>query len=179
MTKRWSTLIVYFASLLVAAPSLCAQAIHTADRTTRIQAGVGVLALNPDYTTGSVIGLSAWGDYDFSKYVGAEISTHFQEFITPGDITENSYMLGPRFTYRRKKLTVYAKAMVGRATITNQQFNLSSSYNMYAFGGGLEYKIAQKFNLRVIDFEQQEWTSFKPNTLAPTAITLGVSYIIH
>ena len=174
MLKKWSSLIVGFASLLLAVPSLHSQAVHTADRTTRIQAGVGVLALNPDYTTGNVIGLSAWGDYDFSKYIGLEASAHFQEFITPGDITENSYLIGPRFMYRRKGLTAY-----GKATITNQQLDLSSSYNIYAFGGGLEYRIVRKLNLRIVDFEQQEWTSFQPHTLAPAAITIGVSYIIH
>ena len=137
------------------------------------------MVLNPDYTDAKVVGISAWGDYDFSKYVGAEISTHFGDLITSTDIAEDSYMIGPRFPYRRKNLTAYAKALVGRGTITNQLYNLSSSYNIYAFGGGLEYRFARKFNVRIVDFEQEEWPSFQPHTLAPAVVTFGVSYIIH
>lgn len=179
LTKKWSSLIVIVASLLAAVPSLHAQAVYTAQRTTRIQAGFGFLSLNPDYRPGTIIGVSVWGDYDFSKYVGAEISTHFGEFITPDDISENSYMIGPRFIYRHRALTGYGKALVGRATISNLRYNLSSSYNLYALGGGLEYRLARRFNVRLIDFEQQEWPSFQPHTLAPTVVTFGVSYSIH
>src|SRR5450631_1619730 len=130
MKKMWFSLFFCFASLLVVVPSLNAQAVYTAEQKTRIQAGGGIAILQPDYTLGNVIGFSGWADYDFSKWVGVEFSAHLGEFITPGDITENSYMIGPRVTYRRHKFTVYGKALVGRATITNQNFNLSSSYNI-------------------------------------------------
>lgn len=179
MRKMWSRLVLGFSTLLVCTPLFHAQASYTAERKTRIQAGAGVMALNPDYTDGNVIGFSAWGDYDFSKWVGVEIGAYLGEFITPGDITENSYFVGPRLTYRRKKATVYGKLMVGRATITNQQFNLSSSYNILAYGGGLEYRLLRKINLRVIDFELQTWPDIKPNSLSPMAITIGASYIIR
>lgn len=179
MKKMWFSLVVCFASLLVLVPSLNAQAIYTADQKTRIQVGGGALALSPDYAPGRVIGFSAWGDYDFSKYIGVEVSTHFGEFITPNDLTENSYMIGPRFSYRRHKLTLYGKALVGRATITNQDTNGSSTFNAYAFGGGVEYRILRKINIRAIDFEQQRWLDFGQNGLTPTAISIGASYIIH
>ena len=88
-------------------------------------------------------------------------------------------MIGPRFFYRHRGLTAYAKALGGRATITNQNYNLSSSYWMYAFGGGLEYRVFRKFNIRIVDFEQQQWPDFWPHSLGPAAATFGVSYIIH
>ena len=160
-------------------PSLGAQATYTANQRNRIQVGAGFAALVPDYTPGTILGFSGWADYDFSRYVGVEFSTHLGEFITPGDISENSYTLGPRFSYRHARLTVYGKALVGRATITNLNFNLSSSYNIYAFGGGLEYRLLHKINVRVIDFEHQQWPDFTPHALSPSAVTIGVSYIIH
>ena len=179
MKKMWSSLFFFCASLLVVVPSLNAQAAYTAEQKTRIQAGGGAAIISPDYTEGNVIGFSGWADYDFSKYVGVEFSTHLGEFITPGDLTENSYLIGPRLTYRRHKFTFYGKALVGRATITNQDLNQSSSFNVIAFGGGVEYRILRKINIRLIDFEQQQWPDFKPNALSPTAATIGVSYIIH
>src|ERR1700722_7194852 len=100
MKKMWSCLILSFASLLAVAPPLHAQALYTAEQKTRIQVGAGAAIINPDYTEGNMIGFSAWSDYDFSKWVGVEVMTHLGEFITPGDITENSYLVGPRLTYR-------------------------------------------------------------------------------
>jgi hypothetical protein len=179
MKNMWCSLIVCFASLLVVVPSLHAQAVYTAEQKTRIQVGGGMLALNPDYTTGYVIGFSAWGDYDFSKWVGVEVSSHFSEFITPGDTTENSVLVGPRVTYRRQKLTAYGKALVGRATITNQDNGNSSTYNIIAYGGGVEYRLFRKINIRAIDVELQNWPDFLPHSLSPMAISIGASYIIH
>lgn len=179
MRTTWSSLLFCAASLLVVAPVANAQAVYTADSTTRIQAGAGLMGLNPDYAASPIYGLSAWADYDFSKYLGVELAAHLGEFITPGDITENSYFVGPRIIYRRHKLTGYGKLMIGRATITNTAYDLSSSYNVYAYGGGIEYKLLRKINLRVVDFEKQSWPDFKPNALSPVAITIGASYIIH
>ena len=137
------------------------------------------MSLTPDYAQGTIRGFSAWADYDFSKHIGIEASAHFGEFITPGDVSENSYFIGPRFSYRRHRLTVYGKALIGRATITNLDTNGSSSFNAYAFGGGVEYRILRKINIRVLDFEQQKWPDFGQNGLSPVALSIGASYIIH
>ena len=88
-------------------------------------------------------------------------------------------MIGPRFMYHRRKFTVYGKLLVGRTTITNQDYNLSSSYNAYAFGAGLEYRATRKLNIRAFDVEMQKWPDFEPNTLSPVAMTIGASYIIR
>jgi hypothetical protein len=140
---------------------------------------VGYLFLKPDYVNTNIQGVSFWGDYDFLKHVGVEASVHIGSIITPSDIDENSYMVGPRFMIRRHKFTGYAKFIFGRATITNTDYNLSSSYNAYAYGGGLEYRATRKINVRVLDFEYQQWPNFEPNTLSPIAITVGAAYIIH
>ena len=176
--KRYS-LILCFATLLVLIPSLHAQAIFTSARESRIQAGAGLLYLQPDYVNSNIKGVSLWGDYDFLGFVGAEVSAHVGSIITPADIAEDSYMVGPRVMYHRRKITAYGKILVGRATITNQDYHLSSTYNAYAFGGGLEYRVTRKLNVRAVDIEVQKWPNFEPNTLSPVAITIGASYIIR
>ena len=179
MRKIWSSLTLGLASLLACVPSSHAQAVHTADRNTRIQAGLGVMYLSPDYGDHNIAGFSGWADYDFSKWVGVEIGAHLGEFSTPDDITENTYFVGPRLTYHHRKFTGYGKLMVGRGTITNTLFNLSSSYNFYSYGGGVEYKVNRRINIRAVDVDVQKWGDFEPHTLSPMAITVGVSYIIH
>ena len=176
--KKWFGLILGIAGLAVLVPSSRAQAVYAATRGTQIQAGVGVLFLNPDYVNREIKGASFWGDYDIRRYLGAEVAVHIGSFITPDDIAENSYLVGPRFIYHYRKFAPYAKALLGRSTITNQDNNQSSSYNTYAFGGGLDYRVARKFNVRA-DFIQEVWPNFEPNTLSPTAFSVGVLYIIR
>lgn len=177
--KTWITSILGTASILLFLPSLHAQADYTAFRTTRIQAGAGGLYLNNDFTEHSNKGVSAWADYDFNRLLGVEASVHFGSIVSPDDIGENSYSIGPRISYRRKRAAFYAKLLFGRGSITNQQTNTSSTYNSYTYGGGLDYRLSQHFNLRVVDFEQQKWPNFEPNTLSPLAISVGLMYIIR
>ena len=178
MMKKWYGSLLCVAGLLALAPSIHAQADYTAVKTSRVQAGAGLLYLQPDYTNDSIKGYSVWGDYDFRRFIGVEVEAHLGDVITPADINENSYMVGPRALYHKRKFTGYAKLMFGRATITNTDFNASSSYNVYAFGGGLEYRVLRRINIRAVDFELQKWPDFEPHGLSPLAITFGASYII-
>ncbi len=184
MKHFWTRTILALAGTLAFIPALHAQAVYAASETAHIQAGFGGLYLRNDYTDRAAEGISLWGDYDFLRFrrvdVGLEVAAHFGGIQTPDDIGENSYLFGPRFSYRRHRLTGYAKILVGRATITNQLLKQSSSYNVLgAYGGGIEYRVARKFNIRAVDLELQKWPDFEPHTLSPVAISVGVSYIIR
>ena len=178
--KKWMQTLLGFASLLILAPVLHGQAAPSGIFRSHIQAGAGVLYLNNDYSDRKNGGISIWADYDFTRLVGVEVRAHFGGIITPDDIGENSYLVGPRVMYHKRKFTGYADILLGRGTITNQLFNQSSSYNIVpAFGGGLEYRVSHKLNIRVVDLEIQKWPDFEPHTLSPLAITVGLSYIIR
>jgi hypothetical protein len=179
-----SRIILSFATLLVLIPaSAKAQAIFAARENFRLQAGFGAMYLNNDYSDRAAQGIAFWVDADFGHFrniiIGAEGEAHYGTIITPDDIGETSYLVGPRLTYQRRKMSVYGKLLVGKATITNQLFHVSSSYNVApAFGGGLEYHVSRKFNLRAFDLEMQQWPNFEPHTLSPLSVTVGVSYSI-
>jgi hypothetical protein len=179
MKNKLSGALFGVLSLLVLAPPSHAQADYTAIKNSRIEVGAGYMFLKPDYVETNIQGVAIWGDYDFFKFVGVEASVDLGTIITPSDINETSYQVGPRFLYHHRKFTGYGKILFGRATITNTENNLSSSYNMYSFGGGLEYKLRRRINIRVVDFDYQQWPNFEPHTLSPVAITFGASYIIR
>ncbi len=160
-------------------PQLNAQAVYTAERTSRITVGAGGSYLNTDYAPKPTYGPSFFADIDVFRHLGLEAEGHFGGIISPDDIGENSYLAGPRAFIRRSRFTGYAKLMLGRGIITNQLFNLSSSYNIYAGGGGLEYRAARRITVRAIDFEMQKWPNFPPNGLSPLVVTVGASYIIR
>jgi hypothetical protein len=167
------------ACLLFSTHVLVSQARYTATRSTRIQAGAGAMYLKSDYVDDGNQGVVVYGDYDFSRWIGLEAEARWGGIISPGKIGENSYLFGPRVTYRRHRITGYGKIMIGRGTITNQITQGASSFNLFAYGGGVEYKLGNKFNLRVIDGEYQKWPDFAPHTLSPVAISIGIAYILH
>ncbi len=177
---KWMQTLLGAAGLLILAPAMHGQATAAGIYKSHIQAGAGAMYLNNDYTDRKNYGISGWADYDFNRLLGVEIEAHFGGIVSPDDIGENSYLIGPRVMYHKRKFTGYGKLMVGRATITNQLFNQSSSYNVIpAFGAGLEYRVKPHFNIRVVDFEIQKWPDFEPHTLSPLAITVGLSYVIR
>ncbi len=178
--KKWMHLLLGIAGLLVLVPASHGQAAPSGLYKSHIEAGAGVLYLNNDYTDRANKGLSVWGDYDFTRLFGVEVEAHFGSIITPDDVGENSYLVGPRLLYHKRKFTGYLKVMVGRGTIINQDFNQSSSFNILpAFGGGLEYRISHKLNVRIVDFEYQRWPDFEPDSLTPLAVSVGLMYVIR
>jgi len=182
MNKTRTRILLSLAALLVLAPALHAQAVYAAKEYFKLQAGAGAMYLDNDYTNRAAEGIAIWGDCDFTHFrgllIGAEAEVHMGGIITPDDIGENSYLVGPRFSIQRRKFAVYAKILLGRASITNQNLNTSSSYNVIpAYGGGLDYRLSRKINIRVVDIEMQKWPNFEPNTLSPLSVTSGASYV--
>ena len=169
------------ASLLVLHPSLQGQATSTASRSSRIQAGVGGMYLNNDFSVHSNQGLALWGDFDLNRFVGVEAEVLLGGLISQDDINMTTYQIGPRLSYHRGKFTYYGKFLFGRGIIGSQlpKHETSSTYNIHEFGGGFEYQISRHFNIRALDAGFQKWPDFEPHTLSPFAISAGVMYTIR
>ena len=179
--SKWFASLLTSAVLLSFAPALQAQALPTATRSTNIEVGAGVLRLEPDYVDDPNYGIFVWADYAFRRYFGVEAEANFGGLEAKDDIGENTYFIGPRGTYHFRKATLFAKVMFGRGTITNQAYgfnNASSSYNAYSFGAGVDYRLYRFINGRV-QYEEQKWPSFKPHTLSPSQVSVGVAYVFH
>ncbi len=184
MKKLLKTLLA-IATIVACLPNaIHGQALPTATKSGDIQAGVAVMSLNNDYSVHKDAGLMIYGDYDLLRFfrieAGAEAEARFGGLYSPDDIGENSYLVGPRFSVRRANLRIYGKVMLGRGTIFHDSNtnNTSSSFNVIAFGGGVEYRVKRRFNLRA-DVEDQKWPNFEPHTLSPLALSAGVAYVIR
>lgn len=157
-----------------------AQAVPTASRTSSIQIGAGVTYARPDYSS-PIKGITVYGSYDFSKYLGVEGDIHLVNLITPADIGETTYLLGPRFRYRYRRFTPYAKALFGLGQFQYQYPSnwgkaSTSTYGVYSFGGGVDLRATRHLNIRAFDFEYQKWPGFQPNGLSPLVMTIGAAY---
>jgi hypothetical protein len=175
-------LIGCFACVLSLATLAHGQAVPTASRIGSIQAGIGGVLADPDYAQSNIEGLTFWGDFDFLYHYGVEGEIHYY-IRTPTDISENTYMAGPRYVLRYKKVDGYAKLMFGLGRFGTQSGSYANpatgSYFVYSPGFGLDVHVTRHINIRAIDFEVQKWPSFAAHGLSPLVGSAGVTYVFH
>jgi hypothetical protein len=171
-----------FACVLSLATWSHAQAVPTASRSGEIQIGGAVTVISPDYAQPHLKGLSIYGDYDFFHHIGIEGDIHFS-IITPSDISENSYLLGPRYSWHYKRFDPYVKGLFGIGRFGYQAgsypFPSTATYAEYAFGGGLDVRATRHINVRAFDIEIQKWPGYEPHGLSPIAYNFGVAYVLR
>ncbi len=178
MTHR-PALLCALALLGALSANAFAQAVPTATRSGTAQVGAGVSLGSPDFGTRYIKGISLFGDLDFGAHLGAEADAHLVSYITPTDIGQDTFLVGPRYTYRRKRLNFYGKALFGLGEFQYQYDNIPhfhESYFVYAFGGGLDINLSRHYVLRAVDFESQRWPGYRQNGLTPYVTTFGVAY---
>ena len=172
-------LIGCFAGILGLTTMSHAQAIPTASRVGSIQAGAGWYFGSPDFGQKKIYGMTFYGDYDFGPHFGGEAEIHYTGFSST-NVTENSYLFGPRYILRHKKIQGYAKALFGvghfSLTVAGVPDPNTGTYFEYALGGGVEYQATRHINIRVIDFEAQKWPGLGRSGLSPLGGTIGVAY---
>ena len=157
-----------------------AQALPTATAAGSFQVGAGYTYANPDYGQKSIQGVSVFSDFDFGLHFGVEADAHIVALITPLDLAENTYFIGPRFILPHGRFKLYAKALAGYGdlVIQEQQDNIGRAdgfYFAYAIGGGLDIRATDRITIRAIDVESQRWPNYG-NGLSPTVYTVGAAY---
>jgi opacity protein-like surface antigen len=147
----------------------------TISRVGDLQLGGGYSSASSDYLSNRISGYTFYGDFDFFHNLGVEVDFH-NVSDSPTKVYERTYEVGVRYVRHYGRLGPYAKLLVGRG-----QFNYPVpsdemlAYNMYSVGGGLDYAVLPRVNVRA-DYEYQSWHSFTPNGLTPQVITIGVAY---
>jgi hypothetical protein len=157
-----------------------AQAKPAAERVGTLQIGVGGTIVAPDYAPAKDKGPTFYATYDLTSRLGIEGDLHFTGMIAPGQIGESTYLIGPRYVVNHKRLSPYAKVLFGIGQLDLQfpgSSHTKTSYFAYALGAGLDFKVIRSINVRVFDFEYQQWSY--EHGLNPLAATIGVAYAFH
>lgn len=169
-----------FAGLLSFASLGWSQAMPTATARGNLQIGGGVTLASPDYAQQNIKGISGFADFELSPHLGLEADIHYVAIVTPTDLAENTYEIGPRYVYHKGHFNPYAKALVGRGDLVIQLSSdnpgrYSGSYFMYSIGAGLDFDLFHHLTIRAIDAEYQRWPGLG-NGLSPTVFTVGAAY---
>jgi hypothetical protein len=169
-----------FAGVLCLSSMGHAQAMPTATAHGNLQAGGGLSLGMPDYGERNIGGATAFADFDFTPHIGVEADIHYVALVTPSDLAENSYEIGPRYVYRRGRFAPYGKVLIGLGSLVIQESQdnpgkYDGTYFMYSFGGGLDIQVSKHIIVRAIDAEVQRWPGLG-NGLTPYVFTVGAAY---
>ena len=121
------------------------------------------------YAGGNFHGWNTSAAGNVSKWFGivADFSGHYgSEQDGPLLINKNahSFLFGPRFTHRGRKLSPFAYAVFGgtrfqeSAVVSGQRLSASDTGFSSAYGGGLDLKVSERLTIRTFQLDY-----FRPN----------------
>lgn len=178
-TIRFALFLAILAAALLPA---CAQVVPSATGSrAKLVVGAFASAGQPDYAGGNtaspspsyLYGMGGFVDYRMSRWVQLEAEGRWMIWNQYLNINESSYSVGLRDPIRTfGRITPYGKALAG---IGGGSF-LTGHAGMYSLGGGVDYRLNKRFNIRAFDFEYQMW-KVTP-TLHPYVASAGISYRI-
>jgi hypothetical protein len=158
------------------------QALPTATGRGLLQVGGGYSIAKPDYAQGNLQGFSGFADFDLGLHWGLEADAHILSIVTPHDVAENSYLIGPRIILPHGRFKLYGKVLlgIGDLVVQNPAYNIghpAGTSFAYAAGGGLDIAATHRIVIRAIDFEYQHWNY--QSGLTPSVLTIGLAYRIR
>jgi hypothetical protein len=170
--------ILFFAATI----SGFAQVAHSASgRRAHLFAGGEGSVYQPDYAGEGVAqaspqrlyGIGAYVDATFTRWVGLEAQGRWLHWNEYAGINENSYSIGPRVPVGTfKRFTPYGKFLVGMGSGSF----LTGRTTVLTYGGGVDYRLSNRFSIRAVDFEYQTW--YVQPHLNPYGGSAGISYRI-
>jgi hypothetical protein len=167
--------LLLLAGLFAGSTLAHAQAAPTASRVGDLQIGVGYGLANSDYAPERFKGIAAYGGFDFTPHFGVEADFRLLNDPSPAALYEKTYEIGGRYHRTYGRISPYAKLMAGRGVFNYQYSVANLAYNMFAGGGGVDYRAMRFLSVRA-DFEYQHWFGFPPDGLTPTVGSIGVAY---
>src|SRR5437660_1566170 len=100
------------------APAAHGQADPTATALSNLQIGGGFTYARTDYGQKGNQGFTIFGDYDLGLHWGAEAAYHYVSVRKPDSVSENSFVVGPRFIIRKHHFKLYGKGEIGLGHIS-------------------------------------------------------------
>jgi len=139
--------------------------------------GGGASLYNFEYGDRKLIGIMGYADANMTWRYGVEGEVRSLRYHSDEDVSETTYLAGPRVTIFPGKLRPYAKFLAG-AGHYNLPFNFAQgTFFTYAPGAGVDYMLNDNIAVRVVDFEYQVTTGFHTSADQPTynLVNYGIS----
>ena len=148
----------------------------------RLTVGGDINATYLGYGKRWIGGAGASLDANLTWRLGVEGEANFTFYRAQSDTHATTYLLGPRYQLNAvgssDRYRPYVKFLIGDGEF-NFPYNYGhGSYFVMAPGGGVDYRVNDRFRLRLIDFEYQYWPQFTFGAVSNYSFTTGVRYSI-
>jgi hypothetical protein len=169
------------ATLSLACNAACGQAAYTAKGPgSYVDAGVRGSVFQIDYGKRDLGGYVLYADINPVWWGGFEAEARFLPLHTSEDVTETTYLVGPRIVLLpRHQLRPYVKFLAGAGKIVLPFRYATGTFFAYAPGAGADYTLTDRLTIRLIDFEYQTWQGFPYGSLNPYGLSAGVSFRLN
>lgn len=142
--------------------------------------GGGASLFQSDYGRRDLAGLVAYADINPAWRFGIELEARTLRYHAAEDVTEASYLIGPRISFRpASRLRPYAKFLLGDGRIVLPYHYATGSFLAYAPGAGVDFQLKDRVTLRLVDFQYQIWPDFSFGQLHPYGISAGLSFRLN
>ncbi len=145
-----------------------------------VAVGVRGSAFQIDYGKRNLGGYVLYADVNPFWWGGVEAEARFLPAHTSENVTETTYLAGPRIVIRPvHHVRPYAKFLAGAGTIVLPYHYATGTFLTLAAGGGADYMLTNRITVRLIDFEYQMWQGFPYGSLNPYGLSAGVSFRLN
>ena len=174
--KLLPLLAAFVLCLAVFHPAAPAQSVHTASGPgSYVSLGFTASGYQQDYGKRYIGGATLFIDANLYRRIGIEAEGRRLAAHTSEDVKESTYLIGPKVSVLKHNLRPYGKFLVGRGTFDYPFHYAQGHYFVMAPGGGLDWHVGDRFNVRVADFEYQIWPDFTFGALHPYGLSAGLS----
>jgi hypothetical protein len=158
-------------------PLAYGQAVATATASgVSLHAGGGYTNYQADYGKRRLGGYFFVADYDRTPRWGLEFEGRMLRFNQEFNSHQTTFLIGPRYTYRRPRYIAYGKLLAGNGRFHFPYNYADGSYFVIAPGGGLDIPLGEsRWAIRAADIEYQSWTNFTFGGLHPWGYSGGIT----
>lgn len=142
--------------------------------TLSLSAGATASGYYVEYGKRTLIGLTGFADADIRRHLGAEAEARWLVFHQTENVHAATYLIGPRYRMNFGRFQAYAKGLAGVGEFNFNFNNGHGSYLVAAPGGGIEYRLNPRIQLRLADVEYQFWPKFTGGAMTSYGISSGV-----
>lgn len=175
---RSSTLVSF---VLAAAALLSRRASAQASPTATgpgqsIAIGVAASAYHIEYGQRWLAGPQAWIDYNPLLHLGVEGEIRRLDRNEDLGTHASTLLVGPRVPLFRGGTGPYIKVLAGSGQFHFPYRYAQGNYLVVAGGGGVDVRLGNHLQVRVLDVEYQRWPEFTFGSMSSFGISTGISY---
>ena len=146
---------------------------------TFVSVGGGYAAYHLGYGQQGIQGGQAWADANLFWRAGLEAEARWLRINPSLGTHADTYLIGPRVSFRPGPIEPYAKFLVGAGKFTFPYNDARGSYFVVDGGGGVDLHLNGRLQVRVVDFEYQAWPQFTFGSMKSYGISSGISLSLY